>query len=252
MGWGKAAQNTDAYTRMAMMAQIGQAQQAENALREREAKSAAALKESQGQAVQGYQPYQQFGIESTNRLATLMGLRPGEGSGSLMEMPTMAQLQMDPSYQFQFDQGMRAVNASAAARGLGQSGANIKGAQEFGQNLASTNYGAAYNRFMQNRNNQIAMLQGGVGTGMNAAQGAGNAYLNTGSNLANVFGNVGQQLAGNYNQLGQNMGQGYANIGSAYANAAMAPTNLLAALTGQGMQAAAMYAGRGLGTNPKG
>lgn len=236
MGWGKAAQNTDAYTRMAMMAQIGQAQEAEKALRQGQQQAAGALEKG----VEAYTPYQQFGTESTNRLATLMGLRPGDGSGSLMEMPTMAQLQMDPSYKFQFDQGMRAVNASAAARGMGLSGANIKGAQEFGQNLASTNYGNAYNRFMQNRANQIAMLQGGVGTGMNAAQGIGGLQ----GNVANVYRGTSQDLANNYNAMGQNMGQGYANIGSAYANAAMGPTNLMAALAGQAIQGGSYLAGR--------
>jgi hypothetical protein len=243
MGWGKAAQNTDAYTRMAMMAQIGQAQQAQKALEQGQAQSAEALRQSQAQAVQGYQPYQQFGTESTNRLATLMGLRPGEGSGSLMEMPTMAQLQMDPSYAFRERQGMQALQNSAAARGGLLSGNTLKGIQDYSQGLASTEYGNAYNRFMANRANQVAMLQGGVGTGMNAAQGAGNAYLNTGSNLANVYGNVGQQLAANYNQMGQNIGQGYANIGSAYAQSAMAPTNLMAALAGQAIQSAGSLAG---------
>ena len=224
MGWGKAAQNTDAYTRMAMMAQMGQAQQAENALRQ-----------GQQQATAAYNPYQQFGVESTNRLATLMGLRPGEGSGSLMTQPTIEQLQMDPGYAFREQQGMQAVNRTAAAQAGLQSGAALKAAQRFGQDLGSQEYGNAYERFMRNRNNQIAMLQGGTQTGFGAAQGIGNAAIGTGTNLAQ-----------NYQNLGQGLGQGYANIGSAYANAAMGPTNLLAALAGQGIQAGSYLAGRAM------
>jgi hypothetical protein len=157
----------------------------------------------------------------------------------------MAQLQMDPSYAFRERQGMKALQNSAAARGGLLSGNTLKGIQDYSQGLASTEYGNAYNRFMANRANQVAMLQGGVGTGMNAAQGAGNAYLNTGSNLANVYGNVGQQLAANYNQMGQNIGQGYANIGSAYAQSAMAPTNALSAALGSAAQAGAAALGAG-------
>jgi hypothetical protein len=221
MGWGKAAQNTDAYTRMAMMAQMGQAQQAENALRQ-----------GQQQATAAYDPYQKFGVESTNRLATLMGLRPGEGSGSLMTQPTIEQLQMDPGYAFREQQGMQAVNRTAAAQAGLQSGAALNAAQRFGQELGSQEYGNAYNRFMANRANQMALLQGGTQTGFGAAQGIGNAAIGTGTNLAQ-----------NYQNLGQGLGQGYANIGSAYANAAMGPTNLLAALAGQGLQGAMMAYG---------
>jgi hypothetical protein len=222
MGWGKAAQAQNQATQMAMIMQAQQAAQAQQA-----------LERGQQQATAAYQPYSRFGEEATNRLAVLMGLRPGEGSGSLMEQPTLAQLQMDPSYQFRFDQGMRALNASAAARGLGVSGSNIKGAQEFGQNLASTNYGDAYNRFMQNRQNQIALLQGGQQTGFGAAQGVGNVAVGTGTNIAQNFQNLGQAL-----------GQGYANIGAANASSYMAPTNLLAQALGQGIQAAGYAYGR--------
>lgn len=235
MGWGKAAAAQNQGTQMAMMVQAQQAAQAQDALNRSQAQATGALQ----QGVKAYDPYQQFGVESTNRLATLMGLRPGEGSGSLMNQPTIDQLQMDPGYAFREQQGMRALNASAAARGLGISGANISGAQEFGQELASQEYGNAYQRFMQNRANQMALLQGGVGTGVNAAQGIGGLQ----GNVANVYRGTGQDLAQNYQNLGQNLGQGYANIGSAYANAAMGPTNLMAALAGQGIQAAGSMAG---------
>lgn len=214
MGKRASDQAAGAQSQAAMQSALLQAQakqQAVQAQREAQTQAVGALKKG----VQAYDPYQQFGAQATNRYATLMGLRPGEGSGSLMEMPTMAQLQMDPSYKFQFDQGMKALNQSMAARGLGVSGSAIRGAQEFGQGLASTNYGAAYNRFMQNRNNQIAMLQGGVGTGINAAQGIGglqrdaaNVYTGTGTNVANTL------LANPY-------GQGLENAAAARASGYM-------------------------------
>jgi hypothetical protein len=195
--------------------------------------AAQALQQSQKQAEVAYQPYQQFGTEATNRLATLMGLRPGVDSGALMQQPTMAELQMDPGYAFREQQGMQAVNRSAAAAAGLQSGSALKAAQRFGQDLASQEYGNAYNRFMQNRQNQIGLLTGGAQTGFGAAQGLGNAAIGTGTNLANVYGN-----------LGQGLGQGYADAGAARASSYMAPTNMLAQVLGQGIQAAGYAYGR--------
>jgi hypothetical protein len=222
MGWGKAAAAQNQATQMSMMLQAQQAAQAQQA-----------LQRGQEQATAAYQPYSRFGEEATNRLAILMGLRPGEESGTLMQQPTINQLQMDPGYAFREQQGMQAVNRTAAAQAGLQSGAALKAAQRFGQDLASQEYGNAYNRFMANRANQIALLQGGQQTGFGAAQGVGNAAIGTGTNLAQNFQNLGQAL-----------GQGYANIGAANASAYMAPTNLLAQALGQGIQTAGYLYGR--------
>jgi hypothetical protein len=221
MGWGKAAEAQNQATQMSMMLQAQQAAQAQQA-----------LQRGQQQATEAYQPYSQFGTEATNRLAVLMGLRPGVDSGSLMQQPTINQLQMDPGYAFREQQGMQAVNRTAAAQAGLQSGAALKAAQRFGQDLASQEYGNAYNRFMQNRQNQIGLLQGGQQTGFGAAQGIGNAAIGTATNLAQ-----------NYQNLGQAMGQGYANVGANNASAYMGPTNLMAALAGQGLQAGASMLG---------
>ena len=226
MGWGKAAEAQNQATQMSMLMQAQQAQQAQQA-----------LQQGQQQATAAYQPYQQFGTEATNQLAILMGLRPGAGSGSLMQQPTINQLEMDPGYAFREQQGMQAVNRSAAAQAGLQSGAALKAAQRFGQDLASQEYGNAYNRFMQNRANQIGLLQGGTQTGFGAAQGIGNAALGTASNLAQ-----------NYQNLGQGLGQGYANIGANNASAYMGPTNMLAQALGQAGQLGAMYLGSKFGT----
>jgi hypothetical protein len=222
MGWGKAAEAQNQATQMSMMMQALQAQQAQQA-----------LERGQQQATAAYQPYSQFGEEATNRLAVLMGLRPGEGYGSIMEQPTINQLQMDPGYAFREQQGMQAINRTAAAQAGLQSGAALKAAQRFGQDLASQEYGNAYNRFMANRANQIGLLQGGQQTGFGAAQGVGNVAVGTGTNIAQNFQNLGQAL-----------GQGYANIGANNASSYMAPTNLLAQALGQGIQAAGYAYGR--------
>lgn len=198
-----------------MMSALIQAQQAQ-AAREQQEKYFNIAKS-------GYDPYSQFGIEATNRLATLMGLRPGAQSGSLMQQPTLEELQMDPGYAFREQQGMKALNQSMAAKSLGVSGTGIKGALEFGQGLASQEYGNAYNRFMQNRANQIGLLQGGVQTGFGAAQGVGNAAVGTGTNIANTMLGAGTALGQGLEQAGQARASGYMGGATALGQALQSP-----------------------------
>jgi hypothetical protein len=241
MGWNSAANAQAQANQTAMMLNAIGAQQQQQSLQQGQQQQLAALEKAQAQAVPVYQPYSQFGQQSLNALAKGMGLTPG--GGEFMRQPTLAELQMDPGYAFRQQQGQKALQQQLAAGGLGGSGSALKAATRFGQDMASQEYGNAYNRFMANRANQIGMLQGGANTGFGAAQGIGNIYMGTGTNLANVFGNTAQSLAASQAGAAQAGGQNLVNTGSTYANAAMAPTNLMAALAGQGVQAI----GSGLG-----
>lgn len=241
MGFSSAANAQAQANQQATMLNAIAAGQQQQSLQQGQQQQLAALKEAQAKAVPEYAPYSQFGQQSLNALARGMGLTPGAGSGAFMAQPSLTELQMDPSYAFRQREGLKALQQSAASQGGLLSGSTLKAIQRYGQDLASTEYGNAYNRFMANRANQIGMLQGGANTGFGAAQGIGNIYTGTGTNLANVFGNTAQQMAASQGALGQAAGQSAVNTGSAYANAAMGPTNLLAALAGQGLQAG-MYA----------
>lgn len=53
---------------------------------------------------------------------------------------------LDPSMQFRMDQGMRALQNSAAGRGSLNSGDTLRAITDYGQGLASTEYGNAFNR----------------------------------------------------------------------------------------------------------
>lgn len=245
MGFSSAANAQAQANQQAMMLNAIAAGQQQQSIQQGQQQSAAALKDASERAAAGYAPYSQFGEQALNQLAIQMGLRPGAGAGSLMRQPTMQELQMDPGYAFRMAEGQRAMDRTAAAAAGLQSGSALKAAQRYGQDMASQEYGNAYNRFMANRANQMNLLQGGVNTGFGAAQGRGNAFIGTGTNLANVYGNAAQQTAASQGALGQLGGQSLVNTGSAYANAAMGPTNLLAALAGQGAQAAGYYLGRG-------
>lgn len=99
----------------------------------------------------------------------------------------------DPGYQFGLNQGVQALDRSAAARGNLYSGQQIKAAQRYGQDYGGTKYDAALNR------------QGNLaGLGQIGAQ----TIANSGQNYAN---NAGQ------NMLGQGNAQGSAYVGSSNA-----------------------------------
>lgn len=94
----------------------------------------------------------------------------GQQALANMQAPSLEALQNDPGYQFRLQQGQQALERSLAARGLGQSGAALKAAQEYGQGLADQ----TYNDFF-NRQGQLADL------GYGAASGLGSLYENLGN-----------------------------------------------------------------------
>jgi hypothetical protein len=98
-----------------------------------------------------------------------------------MQAPNMEALMNDPAYQFQLEQGNQNLNRSLAARGLGQSGAALKAAQEYGQGLANQTYQQYYDRQAQmagQGQNAAAGLGSIIGQGANANAAASAAMIN--------------------------------------------------------------------------
>lgn len=126
--------------------------------------------------------------------------------------------QADPGYQFRMAEGLKAINNSAAARGGRLGGATLKALSAYSGNLASEEYGNAYNRFTNDQTNRYNRLATLAGYGQNA-----NAInANAGAGYAS---NVSQNLQGVANaQAGQAIGQ----------------ANQFSGLLGQGAQAAAL------------
>lgn len=103
-----------------------------------------------------------------------------QGLTSLQSGFDPSQIQNDAGYQFRLNQGNQALERSLAARGLGESGAALKAAQDYGQGLASQSYNDAYNQWFQ-RNAGLA------GYGANAT----NGLIDTYGNLGNIGANSG-------------------------------------------------------------
>lgn len=131
-------------------------------------------------------PYMQSGVQNLGIMNSLNG---GDFS----------KFYQSPDYQWTFNQGVHAQDASAAARGRLDSGGYGEDLTRFGQGLASQQYNSFYNK-IAGLANQGQSAAAGVGyLGSNKANQIGNAYGNIGA--ANAQGIIGSANAWN-NGLG--------------------------------------------------
>jgi hypothetical protein len=169
--------------------------------------------------------------DSTNRALALQAdmynqnradLQPWRDTGSAALQNLAGQVGQwgpgTPAYDFQFSEGMRALDNSASARGMVQSGATMKAAQRFGQGLAAQGRGEELNRLQALAGvGQTATTQG-VGLGQNYAQAAGGLTAGLGQNLAQGQTALGSALGGIYGQAGNAAAGIYGQQGLAAAN----------------------------------
>jgi hypothetical protein len=153
------------------------------------------------------EPWRTKGEIALNQLSTMS--QPG---GELMQEfnPATAST-MDPGYAFRFNEGMKALNASAAARGGLISGNALRSSIGFGQEMGSQEYTNAFNRYQINRANKLDPLKFLSGQGQAAAAGQASsigagatntANLMTGAANANAAGQIGSANAYS-NAIGQ-------------------------------------------------
>lgn len=101
-----------------------------------------------------------------------------------------------PGYQFNLNQGEKAVQNSAAARGLGVSGAALKGAAAYATGLADSTYQNQFNDKVINQTNTYNRLLGGATLGENAGAQTGAFGTQTGTNIGNNIIGAGNAQAG--------------------------------------------------------
>lgn len=117
---------------------------------------------------QDFAPWREAGARGLTRLERLVNV-PFEQS---------------PGYNFRFNEGVRAIDRAAAARGMLGSGARLRALQRYGQGLAADEYGTYLNRLAalagigQTATSQSAaasapFAQAGLQAGMNAGTAAG-------------------------------------------------------------------------------
>jgi hypothetical protein len=152
--------------------------------------------------------YQNYGQNEGRAVPTAPARAGGDEFGSMAKPFGMDQFEQDPGYAFRQAEGMKALERSAAARGNLLSGSTMKGIQRFGQDLASQEYGNAFNRYQIERTARLNPLQSLMGSGQSAA-----------NTMTSAAGNFGQSSANNIMNAGQARASGYVGSGNALAGA---------------------------------
>jgi hypothetical protein len=192
---------------------------------------------------------------------------------------TQAQLEATPGYQFNLSQGLKATQSAAAAKGLGVSGAALKGAATYATGLADSTYqnqfanaqqiySDMFNNAQQNYTNQFNTAQQGF---TNQQQRYGD-YLNLGSqdmanrqnqvnsllNAAGIGENAAAQTGNQGIQSAANTGNFLTQAGQAQAAGSVGTANALTGALGgtfnqlQGQQNLYNYTGGQAGSNING
>jgi hypothetical protein len=175
-------------------------------------------------------PWLQAGQGGISQLSQLLGVgnnTSGASYGSLMQpwteqfqAPTNVTEQNDPGYQFRLQEGQKALENSAAARGSLLTGGTAKGLQQYGQNYASNEYSNVYNRalgeyqqrynvFEQNQANQFNRLASLSGAGQTAATTLGNQGQAAAGNISNILMNSAAQQGQALQNAGAARASGY-------------------------------------------
>ncbi len=181
-----------------------------------------------------YKPYLEQGTYGINTLGNLMKSGAGQLNNPLdlyLKSKGLGGGRFDttnPAYQFQLKQGQQALDRSAAARGMGYSGAQMKAAQEYGQGLASQQYDKEYNRasgeFGDYFNRLAGLAQGGQQAAGSMSQ-AGGQYA---QNAGNTFANLSNAQSSILGQQANARASGYAGQANAINGGLNSLTNLYA------------------------
>ena len=181
------------------------------------AQAAAAEADRQLQREQYYdqvnrqEPFRQAGLQSVAELQRQFGLAgdpASAGYGNLLRDFSTADFQADPGYAFRLQEGLKGLDRQAAARGGMISGAALKAAARYGQDMGSQEYQNAYNRYNQNRSTRYNMLTGQQAVGQNAT----NAQTQ-------AAGSYGQQAGQTLMDMGNARASGYMGSANAWSNA---------------------------------
>lgn len=153
-----------------------------------------------------FAPWTEAGGQALDRLWA--GIQSGEFEPGKFD-PSQMDLKSDPGYQFRMDEGVEALDKSAAARGRLLSGAQNKAITGFAQDTASQEYGNAYARYADQytKENDAKKQKYNMLSGI-SQQGQASAARQAGatSQLASTGGNIMAQSGQAQNIAQQNIG----------------------------------------------
>jgi hypothetical protein len=214
--------------------------------------------------VKNLSSFKEAGETGQAKMMDLLGLSgntgaPGYGSAAtafkvegfdpntLFEQFSAKEMEEDPGYAFRVAEGQKAIERSTAAKGGLQSGAALKAAARYGQEMGSQEYqnafnrfqankafqaqeyGNAFNRFATERANKLAPLQALTASGQAAAamqagaagslsSASSQALQGYGANQAAAYGNYGATLGNIAAQQGAGASSALGNYGTGMSN----------------------------------
>lgn len=155
-------------------------------------KSAAVQRELYYQTRSDTEPYRALGLGAAGKLARLAGLGSPDQSAA-----EVGQFYASPGYQFRLGEGQKALERSAAARGMLNSGATLKGITRYGQDYASNEFGNYVNTlgglagYGPVATNQQVAANNSLGQGLsNSAIAGGQARVSGYTNMGNTIGSL--------------------------------------------------------------
>lgn len=127
-------------------------------------------------------------------------------------------MQQDPGYQFRLQQGYQGLDRMSARGGNRFSGGRAIGLMQYGQKMASQEFGAARSRAFQDyqtRRGEGVFRLGEYASLAGAGQQAAGAASNLGASYANALTSINQGIAGSMMAGGQAQAAGYLGVGNA-------------------------------------
>lgn len=127
----------------------------------------------------------------------------------LTAAPDPTQFRADPGYQFALDEGQRALERSAAARGSLNSGGTLKALTRYAQGMADQQYGTWYDRQRAVQGDTYNRLANLAGVGQTATTQTNQAAQNMGAQIGQSLSGIGNAAI----QAGNARASGYAAMG---------------------------------------
>jgi hypothetical protein len=132
-------------------------------------------------------PWRTTGGTANTATTDILGLNGPDAATAARD-----RFQTSPGYQFSLDQGLRAVDAGAAANGMLRSGATLKAEQTFGTGLADQEFTNYYNRLFDLSKLGESAAAGSASASTSTGAGIASTDLSQGSALSSIYGNAAQ------------------------------------------------------------
>lgn len=202
----------------AMSAQQLQAQEAQNSLDFQ--------KQQYADQQKNQAPFLQAGQGAITNLSDLVNNGGFPAWGKTFAAPTADEARQTPGYQFAQDQGQKAIQNSAAARGGLLSGNTATDLAKYSQGLADSNYQQvynnalgryqqSYNEFQNNQANQFNRYASLAGVGQQSANTLGQQGQAAANNVSSINLTSGAQQGADINNAAAARASGYVGAANA-------------------------------------